>query len=388
MVETLHIEILTDWREAAALEKEWNDLWARSPVRTPFHTFEWMSCWYQAFCAPGALRLILVRDGERLRALLPGMLMKRRLGGLSLNSFCYAGTGQTPQCGVLAGVGDAASIRAALRAVAQVPGGPVDLVVLPDIEVDSPTWSVLTDQFHPQFFVYAENAYQDYVYRLPGGSWEGYLASKSSDFRKRMRKSIAAAQAFGPLEMTEFQAGRDLGECLPRLQALDARTWQGQVQRGVLPDGVHLDFYRKLSQIKSERLHFLVFLLSLGGTDVAFLTAAYAGHTAFLRKTGYDAEFKEARPGLLIHALLTERLAGRGVSEFALGPDETELKLRLETHRCRYESFWVVNRETVRGRALLAEFKAQRLLKTFWGARDENAPRAETSTGVKPISTL
>jgi CelD/BcsL family acetyltransferase involved in cellulose biosynthesis len=54
----------------AALRQEWRDLWRRCPSATPFQSPEWLMPWWDVF-APGALRVIAVRENGELTALAP-----------------------------------------------------------------------------------------------------------------------------------------------------------------------------------------------------------------------------------------------------------------------------------------------------------------------------
>ncbi|MFL6691187.1 MAG: GNAT family N-acetyltransferase [Alphaproteobacteria bacterium] len=64
------VEIIRDVEQLAALVPQWRDLWRRSEIATPFQSPDWLLPWWDVF-APGELRCVAVRSGERLVALAP-----------------------------------------------------------------------------------------------------------------------------------------------------------------------------------------------------------------------------------------------------------------------------------------------------------------------------
>lgn len=72
-------ELSTVEREEAlrALEEDWWRLWARVPSATPFQSPAWLLPWWRVF-APGALRVLVVRHGDRLVGLAPFYLDANR----------------------------------------------------------------------------------------------------------------------------------------------------------------------------------------------------------------------------------------------------------------------------------------------------------------------
>lgn len=63
-------EIIRHAARLAALVPEWRDLWRRSKVATPFQSPDWLMPWWDIF-APGELRCVALRSGDRLIALAP-----------------------------------------------------------------------------------------------------------------------------------------------------------------------------------------------------------------------------------------------------------------------------------------------------------------------------
>ncbi|MHC0430739.1 GNAT family N-acetyltransferase [Streptomyces sp. O3] len=67
----LSVAVCTDPAEFAALGAEWNLLHRRCRTATPFQSHAWLHSWWLSYGGAGRLRVVLVRDGDRLVAAAP-----------------------------------------------------------------------------------------------------------------------------------------------------------------------------------------------------------------------------------------------------------------------------------------------------------------------------
>jgi hypothetical protein len=79
LVGELTMSLCRDAGHFAALFDEWEALRSRSRASTPFQSHAWLYSWWQSYGLPGRLRIVLVRDGGRLVAAAPLMLLYRPL---------------------------------------------------------------------------------------------------------------------------------------------------------------------------------------------------------------------------------------------------------------------------------------------------------------------
>ncbi len=71
-------EVVTHQARLDELAPEWDRLYARCPTVTPFQTHAWTAAWARAYCPPGRLRVVVVRDGDgELAAAAPLQLVRR-----------------------------------------------------------------------------------------------------------------------------------------------------------------------------------------------------------------------------------------------------------------------------------------------------------------------
>ena len=370
----LKVEVLRDWGAATALQSEWQSLQRQADTPSPFSSFEWFDAWYQAYCQPENVRVIVVRDEHRVRAILPGVRDQRRYGGLSLSCFAFAGEWGIPRCGVIALPGDMDAVRLALM-TAIVADASTHLVTIPNIEFNSLTWQALAAGMPAPGSPQIESTYESPVYSMPAG-WEAYLASRSREFRRRVRQSTERCQARGELCSRVFSSGCNFDEGLERLRTLEPRTWQGSIRNGVFRHEKDERFYKQLSSVESSVLRLEIEFLQIDGVDVAFMLMAILGQDLFLLRTGYDTSYENCRPGVVLRERIGKRLAAEGIIHFDLGAGVYEVKRRWETHRRTYGCFWLVNRSTLKGRLLLLELWLWPLLKPLLRRQRKAVPEA------------
>jgi CelD/BcsL family acetyltransferase involved in cellulose biosynthesis len=73
----LTVDVITDVEGFRALEHDWRALYEASREATPFQTWDWLYTWWEVYGAPDTLRLVTVRDGDRLAGVLPLMVAGR-----------------------------------------------------------------------------------------------------------------------------------------------------------------------------------------------------------------------------------------------------------------------------------------------------------------------
>jgi CelD/BcsL family acetyltransferase involved in cellulose biosynthesis len=79
---TYRAELVTGERDFAALGADWTALHRRCATATPFQSHAWLHSWWLSYGRPGALRLLVVRDGAALVAAAPLMRVRRPVPAL------------------------------------------------------------------------------------------------------------------------------------------------------------------------------------------------------------------------------------------------------------------------------------------------------------------
>src|SRR3712207_2406110 len=77
--QALKISVIDDPRHLEAMEQEWDALYHDCPSATPFQSWAWLYSWWEAYGEGHELRLITLRDEERLVGLIP-LTLRRKFG--------------------------------------------------------------------------------------------------------------------------------------------------------------------------------------------------------------------------------------------------------------------------------------------------------------------
>ncbi|MCK4795616.1 MAG: GNAT family N-acetyltransferase [Desulfobacteraceae bacterium] len=363
------IEIINNWEQTRSLASEWNALHKRSEVEHPFATYEWFDCWYRAFCKPGNERIIIVRDGISIRAIFPGMLIKLKKYGITFNTFSYAANGHSPRCGIIAPKNDTESVRVAIASPITILKKKIDFISLPSINSDSSTYNVVMQNKFPHLQLYIEHTFESPSFDISGGM-DSYLATRSRNFRKRIKQSLNRANRLGRVEYDIVKNMENSNDIVKRLKSLDHKTWQHQNGTGLFSTTENSKFYSSLIHDYSERKTMIVCFLKIGGVDAAYEVATFSGPTAFFLKYGYDPAFNKCRPGLLIQTYLSSYSSSLGLKEVDLLGETTTEKARWATHSRKHSNFWLINRKTLNGIGLVILLKIYENYKKIFKYKD------------------
>jgi len=152
---------------------------------------------------------------------------------------------------------------------------------------------------------------------------------------------------------------------IERLKLLEAKTWQHKSGSGLFSTLENERFYYKLLRSFGKEREITLCFQQIGDKDSAYeLSTSYA-NTAFFLKYGYDSEFGNCHPGLLIQSYLSEYVSSLGFNEVDLLGEMSEEKERWQTHLREHRNYWIINKKAVRGEILFAELRVHNVLKRF-----------------------
>jgi len=206
----------------AGLGAEWDDLVARCTTATPFQSYAWLESWWHTYGAPGRLRLVLVRHGDRLVAAAP--LMLRWRGG---------GSVLTPLGGPFSDFADVLlddalapeAARVLATAIVAVPGW--QALDFPETRPDALAGAVLRDAWPGGRWATPASL----CLELPATPMEDLVRDLPAHSRKTVRRRLNQLRKAEP-DIREV-AAEDADRGIDDLLRLHAAQWDG---RGVNQD--------------------------------------------------------------------------------------------------------------------------------------------------------
>jgi CelD/BcsL family acetyltransferase involved in cellulose biosynthesis len=321
----LAAETVTASDALAELAPAWDALAvaAGRPMSSP----AWMLGQWRHLRPPGAeLRVVTVRDDGELIAIAPFYVEPKGRGRLDLRLL----GGAMPSTGPLAQAGrewDAAGPIAAALASARPRA---DVLALESVPLGS-RWPVALRERWPgplkpplrQYYVQSSPTVS-----LAAGSFDAWLAGKSSNFRGQMRRLRRRfAQAGGTVRAA---TAATLHADVATLMRLHAARWDGLGASAIVAKAA--GFTALFEQLGTTGLaggRLRLYVLELDGEPISAQLFAAAGGEALHVNGGWDERHAQLKPSLLGIVAGIEDAFERGDQRVDLGPGDQSYKQRL-----------------------------------------------------------
>jgi len=220
----LQVTVLTEERDFAALDEDWEDLYEHCPSATPFQSWAWLYSWWESYGEGYELRLIVVRDGGLLVGLLPLMVPR----GLSFGRLLLIGTGSTDYLDVLVREGwEQAVAEVGARALKGLGGWRV--ADLRDVHPTAAVWDIFHGWEGPR--TYFRRFGSPVMDVRP---WDELVTSLSKNHRSSVRRTLRRAE--NDRVRSKLAEPADAKEAATRWMTLHQEAWKG---RNIAPE--HLD---------------------------------------------------------------------------------------------------------------------------------------------------
>jgi CelD/BcsL family acetyltransferase involved in cellulose biosynthesis len=319
------VELIADASELEALVPAWDALAVanRSPLAAP----AWMlGAWRHLPPADGALRAIAVRERGELLAIAPFHAERKR--GCRVDYRLLDGA--MPRSGPLALPGREWELAEPVAALLAAADPRPDVVALESGPLTS-LWPLALREHWPgrvrpllrRYYVQPSS-----TVALEAGSFDAWLAGKSSNFRgqtKRIRRQFAAAGG-----TVRASTPATLRADVATFLRLHAERWEGLGESSIVAqaDG-WAALYEEIgaTQLDSGRLR--LYLLELDGEPISAQAFAAAGGEVVHLNGGWDERHAKLKPSLLGILAGLEDAFVRGDRRLDLGPGVQPYKLRL-----------------------------------------------------------
>lgn len=319
---------------STALERH-DELWRELAVArgNAFITPEWFRAWRELYDPDDAALVAVVRgvDQEPL-GLIP--LAFERSGGMTL--IRIAGANLADRLHPVAGEDDETAVAVAVIGELLERRSDWDAIVLDNVDLDASWWRFagrsarrLRTRIRPG---------TDLPFtRLDGLDWEGYLANRSSSFRKRMRQIERAIEreAGGSAVV---QLASDPGAVTERLDWFFEHHHRRLDQRGgsSLRGPRAASFHQRFAELALERGWLRLWTLEAEGRSrIAVWYGWMIGDRYGFYQGTFDERWSRHSPGLYLDALVIGEAIGEGANEFDMLLGDEEYKLRLVDDRRR-----------------------------------------------------
>ncbi|MGA9874560.1 MAG: GNAT family N-acetyltransferase [Solirubrobacteraceae bacterium] len=264
---------------------DWERL-AESVGANPFLHPGFVLAWQRAF-GQGPLLLATIRSRGELTAAVP--LVRR---GAVLAS---PANWHTPATGLLAQDDDAATALAKLL-IGEHPRR-ISLAFLD--RKDAGTTAISAEARRAGYRI-LERTLASPPYRDLAGDWEAFESGMRSDIRGNLRRRRRRLEERGEVSYLESDGRANLDELLDEVVRVEAMGWKGEQGTAIGSRPDTLRFYRDVASWAADRGWLRIHLLRLDGQALAVGFALRVEGVHYVLKIGYDPEYRQLAPGMLL----------------------------------------------------------------------------------------
>jgi CelD/BcsL family acetyltransferase involved in cellulose biosynthesis len=317
-------EVIDDLAAAEALAPAWDEL-ARG-ASLPLCAPGWMLSWWRHMApADSELRIVAVREGERLIAVAPWFAGRGARGRVDVR---FLGAEISDRVDVLCLAGHEAQAAKALREAIRSIRPRADLVSFEAVPVSSGwTGRLASGPGRARLARYRNSALPAPAVTLPSGGagFDGWMAGRSSNFRSqmgRMRRRLESRE--GTVRM--LRDGEEVRAGLESLLALHQGRWSGRGVSGLAREGVPGLLADAAEALGPERLR--LWVAEIQGEPISAQLFVAAGAEIKYWNGGWSEDHADLKPSMLTILAAIEDAIGRGERRLDLGVGTHEYKLR------------------------------------------------------------
>ena len=335
--------------EFRRLERPWDELVLSSVYPLPFLCHSWLRVWWEHFGAGQEFVALVVEDGETMLACVPLALRRVRQLGLPVTLGEIVGTGPVPTRGM--GLTDKADLvvradapNARIRLCEELGRllERVDVLDLKGVEVSSPTAAALAGAART-----LDRSVSPYLALT--STWDEYLASRSGNFRKHLRKYWRELEQLGPVEVARLEPNDDLAVWMSDAAAVNGASWKATRGTNLFRHPQIRAFLFDLAEAMSQNGWLDLQRLRLAGETVAYELCFDFGGRVFSYNGSYRKELARASPGTALTVAVIRSACERGRTEYDMLRGEEAYKRRW-SDECRAESQLVLRANRFRAR--------------------------------------
>lgn len=328
----MQFSTVTTDKELSRLQLDWQILLANSSANALFSSFELADIFWRVFGGGAKLRVVCVHKNNRLIAIFPLYLRQRRVMKLfSLRVLQWIGTGGDTSPDYLGGIvhSDYDDQHEALCGQAvNFLQNEWDVCELRDmqqrIDIEGVRAACKSGLLH------AGEKERPIILAELATDWDSYLAKLSSNRRQQIRRARRKAFDQEGIQLDRLTGAEQLQHWFDSLVQLHHKRWQ---QKG---EGEHAfnttsynDFHLSLMASMLEGNALRLWGLSKDGRLIAVLYCLTDGVTTYYYQGGFDTDFDELKPGMVLMSCAMEEAIKEGCAHFNMMKGDYDFKRSL-----------------------------------------------------------
>ena len=246
----LAIEEINNIEKFHSLRETWNMLLRQSSDNNIFLTWEWLFTWWQHYGKDKKLRILIIKESDKIIGIAPLMQSKYRVGFISVDMIENLCSERCDYSGIILTERKQESVAILLDYLEKIIKDSNIIVRMLNVPENSSFLTVLREQY-PAFSrsMYLDEQLVDscpYI-DLPA-SWEEYFHTLSKHMRENLRRRMRSMQKDHVIEFKKYENGDDLREQLQVLFELHQKRWRLKNMKSKFAEPEAREFYFDVSQ--------------------------------------------------------------------------------------------------------------------------------------------
>jgi len=312
----MELRIISDISSFANLHSEYSLMTRQRSDTTPFSAFGWLYSWWRAFQNIHKMEILCFYKRDKLSFVIPVMFSYGMHINVKIKKISLLGGGWGVFC---------------IPFDDDVSGWGEHFISWLDAK-SSHEWDVFelgpllnsTLQLH-ELFAVLENKHRPYKvdeiqipYLHINGTWQDFLKSKSKNFRRTIKRKENYITDSNFLKI--YQVNNPNPEIIKStVFEVSKKSWQGGEGFSVSSTKEGQDFYLYLTG--QDDINMELTYINFGDKCIAYLLGFIQDRIYHAFDTGYDPEYAEYSPGLLLHYHVLKNISMHNCNEFNFGFD-------------------------------------------------------------------
>jgi CelD/BcsL family acetyltransferase involved in cellulose biosynthesis len=293
----LQVQTIEREEDLESFLDEWRGLFKDLGQANFFIDPDYLQVWWRHFCRQSVPRVFVLRDDHGLRGVFPLRLSRRRVGPVSLRVMSGMSNWESakPQW-LIRGEAEPA-IDAWLNTV--LSRRDWDIFHFPDTPLNTPGLPHLWRSLSARGYRWRDVPCEGATVLDASGDFDTYWTGRPKKKRHNMKWALGRIKKAGSVGFEISQPEDDPLAWTERLFDLAGRTWQASEGTG-LNQPPRDEFYRDMIRTFLPQGRLKIYILTLDGRDVAFFLGYAQQGVFYVFKTGYDREYQQVYPGLIL----------------------------------------------------------------------------------------
>jgi len=362
----LSIEEVNDVEKFHSLKKAWNSLLEKSRDNNVFLTWEWLFTWWKHYGNNKTLKIIIIKESDKIISIAPLMQSKYRIGFLNIEVIENICSMNCDYSGVILTERKDESVAILLSYLGKILVD--DNIVLQISHI--PDSSEFLNVLQKQYPAILNSLYIDeriitscpYI-ELPT-KWEEYFNGLSSNRRGILRRALRSLQQNHKLELKNNTHEESLREQLKVLFDLHRKRWQLRNIKSKFTETTACEFYTDISEVFLRNNWLDFSFLNIDGKPASVIWGFnYNGKFYYMTPT-FDLAYSDHKVGNVHIMKSIEYAIQRGLSVYDFLKGDEEHKSHWTN--CRVDNIQIVMvKKGLEGRYLLKLLQIQKRIENI-----------------------